>query len=127
MEAPPIDSLRRVVSLSTGFLVSALLVSPAFAQKVSKENVRALNTARMQAESINGGLNNYRASKCMYASAKGGGNCLKNASDGYLFVFEGGSPGWQEAGGQPTGETEILSLETELRLLTLSTRVHPVN
>ena len=88
--------------------MSALLVSPAFAQKVSKENVRALNTARMQAEAINGGLNNYRASKCMYATGKGGGNCLKNASDGYLFVFDGGSPGWQEAGGQPTVETEIL-------------------
>ena len=24
------------------------------------------------------------------------------------FVFDGGSPGWQEAGGQPTVETEIL-------------------
>ena len=36
------------------------------------------------------------------------GNCLKNARDGFLFVFEGGSPGWQEAGGQPTVETEIL-------------------
>ena len=88
--------------------MSALLVSPAFAQKVSKENVRALNTARMQAESINGGLNNYRASKCMYATGKGGGNCLKNARDGCLFVFDGGSPGRQEAGDQPTVETEIL-------------------
>ena len=44
----------------------------------------------------------------MYATGKGGGNCLKNASDGYLFVFDGGFPGWQEAGGQPTVETEIL-------------------
>ena len=44
----------------------------------------------------------------MYATGKGGGNCLKNARDGYLFVFDGGSPGWQEAGGQPTVETEIL-------------------
>ena len=33
---------------------------------------------------------------------------MKNARDGFLFVFEGGSPGWQEAGGQPTVETEIL-------------------
>lgn len=88
--------------------MSALLESPAFAQKVSKENVRALNTARMQAESINGGLNNYRASKCMYATGKGGGNCSKNARDGCLFEFDGGSPGWQEAGGQPTVGTEIL-------------------
>ena len=88
--------------------MSALLVSPAFAQKVSSENVCALNTTRMQAESINGGLNNYRASKCMDATGKGGGNCMKNASDGFLFVFDGGSPGSQEAGGQPSVETEIL-------------------
>lgn len=107
--------------------MSALLVSPAFAQKVSKENVRSLNTARMQAESINGGLNNYRASKCMHATGKGGGNCLKKASDGYLFVFDGGSPGWQEAGGNPLLKLKFLSLETELRLLILSTTVHRVN
>ena len=44
----------------------------------------------------------------MNAAGKGGGNCLKNASDGYLFVFDDGSPGCQEAGGQPTVETEIL-------------------
>ena len=33
---------------------------------------------------------------------------MKNASDGYLFLFDGVSPGWQEAGGQLTVETEIL-------------------
>ena len=93
--------------------MSALLVSPAFAEKVSNENVRALNTAMMQAESINGGLNNYRALKCMNATGKGGGNCLKNASDGFLFVFDGGSSGWQEAGGQPSVETEILDSRDE--------------
>ena len=86
----------------------SLLLSPALAQKVAKENVRAINTARMRAESINGGLNNYRAAKCMYATGNGGGDCLKNASDGFLFVFDGGSPGWQEAGSPPTVETEIL-------------------
>ena len=93
-----------------GFLVGALMVSPALAQKVSKENVRAINTARMRAESINGGLKNYIDSKCMDATGKGGGNCLKNASDGFLFVFDGGcgSPGCQEAGGQPSVETDIL-------------------
>ena len=91
-----------------GLLVSALIVSPALAQKVSKENVSAINTARMRAESINGGLNNYRAAKCMYATGKGGGDCLKHASDGFLFVFDGGAPGWQEAGEPPTVETEIL-------------------
>ena len=94
-----------------GFLVGALMVSPALAQKVSKENVRAINTARMRAESINGGLNNYRAAQCMYATGKGGGDCLKNAGEGFLFVFNGSSPGWQEAGRPPTVETEILVSE----------------
>ena len=91
--------------------MSALLLSPAFAQKVSKENVRAINTARMRAESINGGLNNYRAAKCMYATGKGVGKCLQNAGEGFLFVFYEGSPGWQEAGRPPTVETEILVSE----------------
>ena len=40
--------------------------------------------------------------------AREGGDCLKNASDGFLFVFDGGAPGWQEAGEPPTVETEIL-------------------
>ena len=91
-----------------GLLVSALVVSPALAQKVSKENVSAINTARMRAESINAGLSNYRAAKCTFATGKGGGDCLKNVSDGFLFVFDGGAPGWQEAGEPPTVETEIL-------------------
>ena len=63
----------------------------------------------------------------MYATGKGGGNCLKNASDGYLFVFDGGSPGWQEAGGHPLLKLKFLSLEMELRLLMLSITVHRVN
>ena len=44
----------------------------------------------------------------MYATGKGGGDCLKHASDGFLFVFDGGAPGWQEAAEPPTLETEIL-------------------
>ena len=56
-----------------GLLVSALVLSPALAQKVAKENVSAINIARMRAEFINGGLSNYRASKCMYyATGRGG-------------------------------------------------------
>ena len=108
VEAISLITLKRVVSLSVGCLVSALMVSPALAQKVSKENVRAINVARMKAESINGGLSNYRAAKCMYATGQGGGECLKNGSDGFLFVFDGGAPGWQEAGEPATVETEIL-------------------
>ena len=47
----------------------------------------------------------------MYATGKGAGDCLKNAGEGFLFVFDGGSPGWQEAERPPTVETEILVSE----------------
>ena len=53
----------------------------------------------------------------MYATGKGGGNCLKNASDGYLFLFDGGSPVWQETGGQPTVATEILVSRDEASIV----------
>ena len=43
-----------------------------------------------------------------FATGKGGCNCLKNASDGFMFVFDGGPRVWQEAGGQTTVVTEIL-------------------
>ena len=62
----------------------------------------------MQTESIKVVLSNYRASKLIYATGKGGGNCLNDASDGFKFVFDGGSQGWQEAGRQPTVKTKIL-------------------
>ena len=47
--------LNKGVSLPMGLWMTALVVSPVVAQKVSKENVRALNTARMPAKFINGG------------------------------------------------------------------------
>ena len=69
--------------------------------------LRATNTARMRAESLNGGLRVYRTSSCMYQQS--GGECLiKNDSDGFLFRFLGGEPGWQQLGKPPTLETEIL-------------------
>jgi hypothetical protein len=69
--------------------------------------IRATNTARMRAEALNGGLRVYRTSSCMYQQS--GGECLiKNNSDGYLFRFLGGEPGWQQLGKPPTLETEIL-------------------
>ena len=103
------------------------MVSPALAQKVSKENVRAINVARMKAESINGGLSNYRAAKCMYATGQGGGECLKNGSDDFLFVFDGGAPGWQETGNQPQLKLKSLFLVTVLLLWTSFTTVLRVN
>ncbi|WP_413442684.1 hypothetical protein [Synechococcus sp. MIT S1220] len=71
--------------------------------------MRAVNTARIRVERIDGGLNNYRAAKCMYARADGGGSCLKSTTDGFLFVFDAGKPGWQEYGQPPLVETEILT------------------
>ena len=47
--------LNKGVSLPMGLWMTALLVSPVVAHNVSKENVRALHTARMLAEFINGG------------------------------------------------------------------------
>jgi hypothetical protein len=69
--------------------------------------LRATNTARMKAESLNGGLRVYRTSSCMYQQS--GGQCLiKNDSGGFLFRILGGEPGWQQLGKPPTLETEIL-------------------
>ena len=44
----------------------------------------------------------------MDATGKGGGDCLRNASNGFLFVFDGETPGWHEPGVQPSVQTEIL-------------------
>ena len=56
---------------------------------------KAANLARMRAESINGGLTNYRADRCMYST--GAPNCLVEVtSAGYVFRFQGGAPGWQQ-------------------------------
>ena len=47
--------LNEGFSLPMGLWMTALLVSPVVDQKLLKENVRALHTARMPAEFINGG------------------------------------------------------------------------
>ena len=61
----------------------------------------------MKAESLNGGLQVYRAAACMHQQS--GGPCLiQSSTDGYLFRFYGGGPGWQQLGKPPTVETEIL-------------------
>ena len=77
--------------------------------QVTDSQQRAVNVARMRAESINGGLSRYRAARCMYRTSAGGGDCLVSTDDGYTFRFDGGAPGWQEAG-------EPASVETELKI-----------
>lgn len=67
---------------------------------------RAVNTARMRAEAINGGLSSYRPAACMYVSS--GNPCLVEKNEkGYLFRFLGGVPGWQQLGIAATVETVI--------------------
>lgn len=61
----------------------------------------------MRAESLNGGVANYRADRCMYST--GAPACLVSASvDGYVFRFRGGPPGWQQRNpAQPTTLTTV--------------------
>lgn len=69
---------------------------------------KAANLARMRAESLNGGLGQYRAASCMYET--GAGSCLESLNDsGFLFRFRGGAPGWQQqTPPEPTIETSVL-------------------
>ena len=107
---------RRFLALATGLglLASPLALSPGPAQaqvdaEVSFARVRAVNLARDTAVKLNGGLTLYRPSKCMFDTSLGGGNCLiRRDSQGFLFRFLGGAPGWQQLGLPPTWETEIL-------------------
>ena len=81
---------------------------------------KAANLARMRAESLNGGLGQYRAASCMYET--GAGSCLESISDeGILFRFQGGAPGWQQqTPPTPTIETSELVSRDGDRLLEAS-------
>jgi hypothetical protein len=71
--------------------------------------VRAINLARNTAVKLNGGLNVYRPAACMFTTDISGGSCLvQTNSDGYLYRFLGGAPGWQQLGLPATTETELL-------------------
>ena len=88
-----------------------LTPEPARAQadaSVPYSAVRALNLARNTAVQSNGGLGLYRPDKCMFETASAGNKCLiSSTSDGYLFRFLGGAPGWQQLNLAPSVETEI--------------------
>ena len=99
------DSARVLLSQSrTWALVSMLMaahpmVTPAIGQSqpagMPMTQTKAANLARMRAESINGGLSNYRADRCMYST--GAPDCLVEVNAaGYIFRFQGGAPGWQQ-------------------------------
>ena len=81
---------------------------------------KAANLARMRAESLNGGLGQYRAASCMYET--GAGSCLESVSNsGFLFQFRGGPPGWQQqTPPKPTIETSVLVSRDGDRILEVS-------
>lgn len=79
---------------------------PASAE-MALSQIRAANLARMEAERINGGLSKYFTANCMHQ--KGGGSCMvQSNSNGYLFDFLGGPPGWEVNKQSATTETRIL-------------------
>ena len=96
--------MKKSILFFLGLALTILFNSPANA---FKDGVRALNSARMKAETVNGGLSAYRAEKCMYLTREKGGKCLVNQDNGFTFLFMGGEPGWQELGVPPVVETEI--------------------
>jgi hypothetical protein len=96
-----------LLSLALASLTVSGVAFPARAEGDGTPSLRAANLARMKAETLNGGLQVYRAAACMHERA--GGPCLLTSTDeGYLFRFYGGGPGWQQLGDKPTVETEIL-------------------
>ncbi len=93
------------VALASVALTGAFL--PSRSQTEGSSSLRAVNMARMSAERLNGGLQAYRAAACMHQQS--GGSCLiQSSSEGYVFRFYGGDPGWQQLGKLPTVETELL-------------------
>jgi hypothetical protein len=100
------------VSFMRSFLITAsstwlILASSVSAQTISESQMRAANLARMQAELINGGLNQYSPANCMHQG--GGGSCLvSDTPQGYRFRFLGGSPGWAARREPASIETVVL-------------------
>ena len=78
-------------------------------QKEAAARQRAINLARNTVVRLNGGLTRYMPAACMFASAGGGNSCLiRQNSQGFLFRFNGGAPGWQQQNLAPTFSSEVL-------------------
>ena len=115
--------MKRLASIA-GLLICGLALAPANAraqgvdqtleridqlQQLAPARQRALNLARNTAVKLNGGLSTYMPAACMFSSGGSGGSCLvQTNSQGFLFRFNGGTPGWQQLGQPPTLTTEIL-------------------
>jgi hypothetical protein len=96
-----------VLTMGLASVAMAGAVLPSRSQSEGSAPLRAVNMARMKAETLNGGLQVYRAAACMHQQS--GGACLiRSSSAGYVFRFYGGGPGWQQLGLPPTVETELL-------------------
>jgi hypothetical protein len=105
----PLNRVNAALALS--MTLASVTITGAFlpsrSQSEGSAPLRAVNMARMKAETLNGGLQVYRAAACMHQQS--GGSCLiRSSSAGYVFRFYGGGPGWQQLGLPPTMETEIL-------------------
>ena len=86
--------LNEGVSLPMGLWMTALLVSPVVVQKVLKENVRALHTARMPAEFINGGQITTALRNGCLSWPRLVVNARKLSVKAFYFIFfDGAAPG----------------------------------
>lgn len=78
-------------------------------QQLAPARQRAINLARNTVVKLNGGLSQYMPSACMFSSGGSGGSCLvQHNAQGFLFRFDGGTPGWQQLGTPATTTSEIL-------------------
>lgn len=98
---------RYALLLASGLLTAApglALAQPT----VPHSAVRAINLARNTAVQLNGGLSVYRPAQCMFQTGDADNPCLvARNSNGFIFRFLGGDPGWQVQNQPANRETEI--------------------
>ena len=108
----------QVLKVVSGLLLSVTTNQTALAEpSMPLAQPQAANLARMRAESLNGGLDAYRAAGCMYET--GAGSCLvSKTNEGFLFQFHGGAPGWEQLSPpRPSVETSVLVSKDGTRIL----------
>ncbi|CAI8174695.1 MAG: Uncharacterised protein [Prochlorococcus marinus str. MIT 9215] len=114
-----LSKLRAIPAIATSlaFITMPCLAVAQLPLQLSQP--KAANLARMRAESINGGLREYRAAQCMYVT--GGEGCMiSKTDDSFLFRFQGGAPGWQQLNPpEPTIETDVLVARDGSRILSV--------
>jgi hypothetical protein len=115
------NQLKTVLALIGGiWLLTPNAATAQTSRPLPLTQPKAANLARMRAESLNGGLGQYRAASCMYET--GAGSCLVSISkQGFQFLFQGGAPGWQQqTPPNPTIETSVLVSRDGDRILEVS-------